>query len=461
MTYVPLKAPPRTPATRPGPRPDARPDSGKDRGHSALPEQQPRPSPARISGKPGVRPSGPFGVLDIGTTKIVCIIGRIESDGTPRVLGLGNRQGQGINAGSITDLDKAERAIRAAVGEAEEMADTRLRNVIVNLSCGQPMSRLFNVQFQVGGRAVTEDDIRSALATGRNRAMLDGRQVVHALPLGFTADEVPGVADPRGLFCDVLGTRLHVIDTAATAVRTLASCLQSCDLGLAELVASPFAAGLSTLVEDEKRIGATVLDMGGGGTGMAVFADGQLLHTSQIPMGGVHVTSEIARLLSTSFEHAERLKTFYGSAQSSPDDLRETVPVKPVGEAEHHIATIPRAAVVGIIIPCMERLFGMVRDRLDSFGPDIGTRVVLTGGASNLTGVREMAAAFLDRPVRLGVPAFVRDLPVRGAGADFATAVGLLAWAAGVGQPSVMLDPDTDHASGVFRRLFKFLRDRT
>jgi cell division protein FtsA len=445
MTPVTQKIPPRAGSTRP----------------NALPEPPAAPNRARIAGKPGIRPGGPFGVLDIGTTKIVCVIGRIEGDGTPRVLGLGNRQGQGINAGSITDIEKAERAIRAAVGEAEEMADTRLRNVIVNLSCGQPVSRLFNVQWQVGGRAVTENDIRGALATGRSRAALEGRQIVHALPLGFAADEVPGIGDPRGLFCDVLGTRLHVIDTATTAVRTLSACLQRCDLGLAELVASPFAAGLSTLVEDEKQIGATVLDMGGGGTGMAVFADGQLMHTSQIPMGGVHVTAEIARLLSTSFEHAERLKTFYGSAQSSPDDLRETVPVKPVGEAEHHIATIPRAAVVGIIIPCMERLFGMVRDRLDSFGPDIGTRVVLTGGASQMTGVREMAAAFLDRPVRLGVPASVRDLPLRGAGPDFATAVGLLAWAAGVGQPSVVLDPDSEPASGLLRRIVKFLRERT
>jgi cell division protein FtsA len=435
--------------------------SGDSNRPRMLPDQPSPASRARIAGTPGLRASGPFGVLDIGTTKIVCIIGRIEGDGTPRVLGLGNRQGQGINGGSITDIEKAERAIRAAVGEAEEMADTRLRNVIVNLSCGQPTSRLLNVKCDVGGRAVTEQDIRGALSLGRARAAAEGRQIVHMLPLGYAADDVGGIGDPRGLFCETLGTQLHVIDTATTSIRTLQACLQRCDLGLAELVSAPMAAGLATLVEDEKQIGATVLDMGGGSTGMAIFADGQLLHTSQIPMGGINVTAEIARQLSTSFEHAERLKTFYGSAQSSPDDLRETVPVKPVGEAEHHIATIPRAAVVSIIIPSMERIFSLVRDRLEQFGPDIGTRVVLTGGASQLTGVREMAAGFLDRPVRLGLPAAVRDLPVRGAGADFATAVGLLAWAAGMGHPAVEIGPDTDRSGGLLRRIVQFLRERT
>jgi cell division protein FtsA len=400
-------------------------------------------------------------VLDIGTTKIACIIGRIESDGTPRVLGFGWQRGQGVKGGGIVDIEQAERAIRAAVGAAEEMADTRLRAVTVNLSCGQPESHLLNVRWPIGGRAVTEVDVRRVLLEGRARAVSEGRHIVHAMPLNFAADDTLGVDDPRGLFCDTLSARLHVVDAMHTSLRTLTACLQRCDLGLGELVSAPMAAGISTLVEDEKQLGATVLDMGGGTTGMAVFAEGQLLHTSQLPIGGQHVTNDIARLLSTPVAHAERLKTLFGSAQSSPDDEREMLPVKLVGEAEHHIAKVPRKAVVNIIIPRLEETFEMVRERLEGFGSIAGQRVVLTGGASQLQGVREMAATILDRQVRVGKPAAIRGLPESASGAAFATAVGLLFWAGGEGRAAMDIDLDGDRSGGLLRRVVNFLRDRT
>ncbi len=407
------------------------------------------------------RQSGAFGVLDIGTTKIACIIGRIESDGTPRVLGFGWQRGQGVRAGGIIDIEQAERAIRAAVGAAEEMADTRLRSVTVNLSCGQPESRLFNVRMAVGGRAVTQADVRRVVLEGRARAASEGRTIIHALPQHFAADETTEVTDPRGLFCDTLGAQMHVVDALSTSLRTLTACLQRCDLGIAELVSAPMAAGLATLVEDEKQLGATVLDMGGGTTGMAVFASGQLLHTCQIPIGGVHVTNDIARLLSTPVTHAERLKTLYGSARSIPDDEREMLPVKLVGEAEHQIAKVPRTAVVGIITPRLEETFEMVRERLDGFGSSAGARVVLTGGASQRAGVREMAAAILERQVRLARPISLRGLPPSASGPAFATAVGLIAWVGGEGRAIVDVDPDQERPGGMLRRVVDFLRERT
>jgi cell division protein FtsA len=437
------------------------PGSAKRSDQRAAPDLRldPPEPPPRPKGPP--RHSGPFGVLDIGTTKIACLIGRVESDGTPRVLGFGWQRGQGVRAGGIIDIEQAEKAIRAAVGAAEEMADTRLRAVTVNLSCGQPESRLFNVRWPVGGRAVTEADVRRVLLEGRARASSEGRHIIHAMPLNFAADETLDVTDPRGLFCDTLSARLHVVDALSTSLRTLTACLQRCDLGLAELVSAPMAAGIATLVEDEKQLGATVLDMGGGTTGMAVFAEGQLLHTCQIPIGGQHVTNDIARLLSTPVNHAERLKTLHGSARSIPDDEREMLPVKLVGEAEHQIAKVPRSAVVGIITPRLEETFEMVRERLDSFGTSAGQRVVLTGGGSQMAGVREMAAAILERQVRVGKPMSVRGLPPSASGAAFATAVGLLAWAGGEGRAIVDVDLDAEHSGGLLRRIVNFLRDRT
>ncbi len=406
--------------------------------------------------------AGPFGVLDIGTTKIACLIGRTESDGSLRVLGFGWQRGSGVRGGTITDLERAERAIRACVGQAEDMADTRLRSITVNLSCGTPESRLFNVQWPVGGRAVDESDIRRVVSEGRARAVSEGRDIIHALPLAFSVDETAGVADPRGLHCGTLIARLHVIDATTNALRTLETCIGRCDLHISAVVSSPMAAGLSTLVEEERELGTTVIDMGGGTTGMAVFAEGQLLHTALLPIGGTHVTSDLARMLSTPTDHAERLKTLYGSVQASPDDERELLPVPLVGEEEHQMAKVPRSAVVNIIRPRLEETFEMVRERLDAsgFARAAGARVVLTGGASQLGGVRELAATILDRPVRLGRPSGLRGLPDNASGPAFATAAGLIAWAAGEGRFLQDLDFDTDKPTGLLRRIVNFLKDR-
>ncbi len=409
--------------------------------------------------------SGPFGVLDIGSTKIVCLIGRTESDGRLRLLGFGWHRGKGVRAGGIVDLEEAERAIRAAVGQAEDMADTTLRSVTVNLTCGQPESRLFNVQWPVGsgeGRAVEESDIRRVIAEGRLRAEVEGREIIHALPLTFSTDDTDRVLDPRGLFCTTLTARLHIIDAATSALRSLGACIARCDLDISELVSAPMAAGLSALVEDERELGATVIDMGGGTTGMAVFAEGQLLHTAQLPVGGIHVTNDLARLLSTPVAHAERLKALYGNVQSSPDDEREMLPVPLVGEEEHQIAKVPRSMVVSIIRPRIEETFEMVRERLESSGLTraAGNRVVLTGGACQLSGVREMAARILNRQVRLGRPAALRGLPDAASGPAFATAAGLLAWAAGEGRSLQDIELEPDRPTGLFRRFVNFLRDR-
>ncbi|WP_297491618.1 cell division protein FtsA [Acidocella sp.] len=406
--------------------------------------------------------SGPFGVLDIGSSKITCMIGRGEADGRLRCMGFGWQKSRGIKSGGIVDLEEAEKAIRAAVGAAEDQADTRLKSVLVNLSCGTPESRLFNVQWPVDGRAVVADDIRRVVREARQRANTDGRAVIHALPLSFATDETAGVTDPRGLFCDILSAQLHVVDAGSTALRTLAACLARCELDIAALVSAPLAAGLATLAADERELGATVIDMGGGTTTMAVFSEGQILYTSQLPVGGHHVTTDIAKGLSTSIAHAERLKALYGNCHSSPDDQRELLPVPLVGEAEHQIAQVPRSHLISCVRPRLEEIFEMVKERLEmaGLGREGGSRVVLTGGASQLGGVRELAAQILERQVRLGRPGPVISLPDSASGPGFATLVGLLAFATGDGQTMHDIDFDSERGQGWFGKMVDFLKNR-
>lgn len=417
---------------------------------------------APIRGRQRAR-SGPIGVLDVGSSKITCLIGRVESDGSVRVLSVGHQRSRGVRAGSIVDLDQAEMAIRSTVAQAEEQADQPVRELVVNLSCGQPESRHFNVQMVLHGQAVGDAELRRIVAEGRVRAYAEGREVVHAIPLGYSVDGTSGVRDPRGMVCETLGARLHVVDASVGTLRNLAACLARCDLGIESLVAAPFAAGLAVLVEDERELGVTVVDMGGGTTSLAVFADGQLQHTDIVPIGGQHVTNDIARGLSTTVAYAERLKTLQGSVSAAPGDDRELMPVPLVGEDDHAIAKVPRSMLVGIIRPRLEETFELVRARLDDagIGRIAGRRVVLTGGASQLIGVRELAASILDKQVRLGRPPPLRGLPDIASGPAFAVPAGLLVWAATEGQIARDLAP-VGHAGppGPLRRLFTWLRER-
>ncbi|MEI7712806.1 MAG: cell division protein FtsA, partial [Rhodospirillales bacterium] len=401
-------------------------------------------------------------VLDIGSSKIACLIGRTESDGTLRVLGFGWQRAKGVRGGNIAKLTDTVSAIRTCVGQAEDMADIRLRSVTVNLSCGQPGSRPFNVQWPIGGRQIQDRDIRDVVNECRIRTAAVGRDAIHTIPQHFTVDATDQVEDPRGLFCTTLNASLHVIDADAMAILTLRNCIAQCDLDIDELVSAPMAAGLATLVDDERKLGTTVIDMGGGTTGMAVFADGQLLHTSQLPIGGAHVTKDIATGISTTLVHAERLKTLYGNVQTSPDDEREMLMVPIVGEEDHQLARIPRSQVVNIIRPRIEETFEYVKDRLDSAGLTraAGNRVVLTGGACQLAGVRDLAARMLGRQVRLGRPMQLRGLPEMATGPAFATAGGLLSWAAGAGRGFQDLDMGEERQSGLLRRIVDFLRER-
>jgi cell division protein FtsA len=309
---------------------------------------------------------------------------------------------------------------------------------------------------------VTGDDIRRVVREARARAASEGRGTIHALPLNFAADETGGVADPRGLYCDTLTSQLHVIDAATTAIKSLTACLERCELEISGMVSAPFASGLATLVADERELGATVIDMGGGTTTISVFAENHLLHTAQLPIGGIHVTNDVARLLSTQVAHAERLKTLYGTCQESPDDARELLPVPLVGEAEHQISKVPRSALVSIIRPRLEEIFELARDRIETsgLGRAAGARVVLTGGAAQLVGARELAAHILNRQVRLGRPFGVIGLPDAATGPNFATLIGLLAFATGDGQTMHDLDFTIETPTGVLGGIIAFLKRR-
>ncbi len=369
--------------------------------------------------------------LDVGSTKVCCFVARPEPGGA-RVVGIGHQVSRGMRAGAVIDMETAETAIRAAVDTAERMAGETVHRVYVNLTGGRPHSQLVGVEMAIAGHQISDGDIRRVLNQAQARTDLGDRQVIHAVPTGYSIDGSRGIHDPRGMYGARLGVNLHIVAASTGPLQNLKVVVERCHLEVADFVVSPYAAALSTLVEDEKDLGVTLLDMGGGTTSIAVFYDGALVHADVVPVGGAHVTNDIARGLSTPMADAERMKTLYGSAIVGPADEREMVSVPQIGEAgEDSVQQIPRSMLIGIIQPRIEETLELVRDRLKASNADrlAGRRLVLVGGASLLTGVRELAARVLDKQVRIGRPLRVHGLADATGGPAFAGCAGLLAYA--------------------------------
>ncbi|MXV44676.1 cell division protein FtsA [Saccharibacter sp. 17.LH.SD] len=403
--------------------------------------------------RPGIR-----AVLDIGSTKTTCLIGRGTGNGRLQVIGWGWRRSEGITSGAIVDTSRVEAVIRAAVGDAEKQARRRIDEVIVNLSCGNPQSYHIDTAMTPGGREVVTKDVKMLLENARRQAFYETRSIVHTLPLGFNVDETPAVPDPCGHQCNYLLGKFHLIDANTSALRTLSTVLQRAELRLAGLVSSPFASGLSVLDHDERDLGVTVVEMGAGTTSLAVFSHGRLLHTAQLRIGGYHITRDIASALSVHTDVAEWLKTMHGATQL-------------IAEDEHHIIRLPiahgrsterisRARLVSIIAPRIEETLEMTRHHLDNagLGQLADGRVVLTGGASLISGLGPVAARIFGRQVRMGQPYNIQGLPESSSiSAGFSTASGLLAWACGA-DDAFCLAEEKQPPSGLMKRLVHLIR---
>jgi cell division protein FtsA len=381
--------------------------------------------------KLAARPRDPIGVVDIGTSKVCCFIAR-RNEGEPRIVGIGHQIARGVRNGVIVDIDAASQSILAAVHAAEQMSGETLSEVVVNLSGGFAASRIIKSDVTLNGREITDSDMRRVLDQGHHLKESGDREVIHSIPVGFSVDQSRGIRDPRGMYAQKLGVNMHIVSAQAGAVRNLANCIGRCHLEIAALVVSPYAAGLASLVEDEAELGVTVVDLGGGTTTVAVFFDGNLVFTDSVPVGGGHVTNDIARGLSTPLLHAERMKTLYGSAIASAQDEREMITVPQIGEEEESQANhVPKSLLVGIIAPRLEETFELVRDRLEQSGFDkiAGRRAVLTGGACQLPGARELAGLILDKQIRIGRPLRIEGLAEATGGPAFSASAGLIHFA--------------------------------
>src|SRR5271163_3985703 len=313
---------------------------------------------------PKMRPISPrrsalVAALDVGSSKVVCLIARLRPHSPQQVLtrrshaieviGFGHTGARGVKAGSVVNLAQAEESIRHAIDAAERMASVEIESVVLSISAGRLSSELFAADIEIVGSAVSESDIARVLAAGSRHSLRDGRAVLHSLPVGYSIDGVNGIRDPRGMLGSRFGVDMHVATTDIASARNLMLAVERCHLSIEAMVASPYVAGLSVLADDEGDLGAAVVDMGAGTTTAAVFLGGRFMHSEGFALGGHNVTLDIARGLNASVADAERIKTFYGSVFVGGSDERDMIKIPAVGDKREQAQFVPRSALVHII----------------------------------------------------------------------------------------------------------------
>jgi cell division protein FtsA len=350
------------------------------------------------------------------------------------VLGTGQRESRGVKRGYIADMAATEAAVREAVEQAERIAGINIENVWVGFSAGGLVSDVAEVEFELGGHRVEQQDIDALLAAGRNSIDPQGRMVLHAQPALYTLDGLTGVKKPLGLHADRLGVHIHVVAADGSPVRNLDLCVRSAHLEVKSIIASPVATGLACLSDEERELGVALVELGAGITNVSLFAGGMLVGLCSIPMGGQDITDDIASAFGTRRAQAERMKCFHGSANASPRDNHEMIPVMPIAAEDdvHGGMQITKAQLIGIVRQRLEHQMDEIRKSLAQlkFEGPVGRQVVLTGGGAELKGIADYAQQALGRSVRIGRPRGLTALPEAHGGPAFATLAGLAFYAA-------------------------------
>ncbi|MEO1561791.1 MAG: cell division protein FtsA [Pseudomonadota bacterium] len=391
---------------------------------------------------------GIVAILDIGTSKIVCMIIKFDpsvqeeaADGPNviarhnrfRVIGVATTRSRGVKYGEISAMAETERAVRTAVQAAQKMAGVVADHAFVCFSGGDPRSYGLSGDVQLSVNEIEDQDIANALAACDVPDLGEGREPLHAMPVNFTVDHRSGFADPRGQVGNRLSVDMHLLSVRTSMLQNLIACVKRCDLELAGVISAPYASGISALVEDEQELGAACVDLGAGTTSLSIFYKKHMIYADSSPLSGNLVTSDVSQCLQIPMQVAERIKTLHGGVVATGVDDRDMIDIgADTGDWHHDRREISRADLIGIMRPRLEEIFEDVRDRLREANFDYlpGQRIVLTGGMSDLLGVDGLATRILGQQVRLGRPMRIQGLPQAATGQSFAAAVGLVLYSA-------------------------------
>ncbi len=395
--------------------------------------------------------------LDIGTTKICCIVGEVTPDGID-VIGIGTHPSRGLRKGVVINIEATVASIRRAVEEAELMAGVEISAVYAGIAGGHIRGFNSHGVVAIKDKEVRAGDIARVLDAARAINIPQDREILHVLPQEYIIDEQDGIREPLGMNGVRLEAKVHIVTAAVSSAQNIIKCCARTGLTVLDVVLEPLASAEAVLAEEEKELGVALVDIGGGTTDLVIFSNGAIQHTSVIPLGGNHLTNDIAVGLRTPMHEAERIKVRFGSAQAAMLDKDETVEVPSVGGRPPRV--LSRRILCEIVEPRVEELFQLVHREIQKAGQEdlLASGLVLTGGSTLLHGMPELAEEVLGLPVRRGLPRGIGGLTDVVGSPQHATAVGLLLYGARQGGKAFLRSGDNaslrDKFVGFFKELF-------
>ena len=362
--------------------------------------------------------------LDIGTTKICVIVAERTENGVD-VVGIGTHPSRGLRKGVVVDIDATVDSIKHAVEEAELMADCEITSVFAGIAGGHIRGFNSHGVVAVKDREVREGDVKRVIDAAKAVAIPMDREVIHVIPQEFIIDDQDGIREPLGMSGVRLEAKIHIVTAAVTSAQNIVKCANKAGLNVIDIVLEPLASAEACLAEDERELGVCLIDMGGGTTDLAVFADGAIKHTSVLGLGGYHISNDIAVGLRTPFEEAERIKKKFGVAAARYLTSDDVISVPSVGGRRPR--QVSRKILCEIIEPRVDEILSLARQTLVKAGLEdlIPSGVVLTGGCSALEGLQELAEEIFEAPVRQGIPTRIGGLMDVVRSPMYATGVGL------------------------------------
>jgi len=368
--------------------------------------------------------------IDIGTTKICSLVGEINELGVLRIVGVGVMPSRGLRKGVVVSANEAADAIVASVERAERISGYHITRAYVSIA-GAHVASINSrgvVAIPHGDRGITDEDVARALDASQAISMPEHQEVIHVVPRGFSIDGQEGVSDPRGMFGARLEVEAHIVTGSSLSIQNLVKCVTTLNIEVDQLVLSPMAAGEAVLTSTERAMGVALADIGGGTTDIAIFIEGSVWHTAILPVGGNHLTNDVAICLRTPAEEAEEIKKKYGHARPDQIAVDEELDIAAFGEETHQ--KLQRRQLAEVLHARVEEIATLVLQEIKRSGYDglLPAGVVLCGGTSELPGIREVFREMVGLPVRVGRPSQLQGLVDTLTSPAYASSVGLLMW---------------------------------
>ena len=364
--------------------------------------------------------------LDIGTSKVVALVGEIGEDGTIDIVGIGTCPSRGLKKGVVVNIECTVQSIQSAIEEAQLMAGCRIHSAFVGVAGNHIRSLKSNGIVAIHDREVSADDLYRVLDSAQAVTIPSDQRVLHTLPQDYVIDNQEGVRDPLGMSGVRMEAKVHVVTCAINAAQNIEKCVRRCGLEIEDIILEQLASAYSVLTEDEKELGVCLVDIGGGTTDIAIFTEGAIRHTAVIPIAGDQVTNDIAIALRTPTQYAEEIKIRYACALAKLACDSETIKVHSFGDRPPR--EMSRQSLAEVVEPRYDELFTLIQSELHRSGHEglVPAGIVLTGGASKMEGAIELAELIFHMPVRLGLPNGVKGLGDLVRSSIYSTSVGLL-----------------------------------